>query len=99
VKSLLKKDYKRRKIVEIFEMKRIRYKSIVTNLSLSPTLRNIIQTKLNKLPRQSSITQIKNRCILSGRGRGVYKFCKLSRILMRDLIGKSRLPGITKLSW
>lgn len=44
-------------------------------------------------------TQIQNRCILSGRSKGVYRFCKLSRIRMRELAGKGLLVGVTKASW
>ena len=44
-------------------------------------------------------TRIRNRCILSGRARGVYRFCKLSRIRIRELAGKGLLIGVTKASW
>ena len=99
MKNLIKKDKKRRKAVERFEFQRINYKSIIANLSLSPALRIVTQLKLNNLPRQSSKTQIRNRCILTGRGRGVYKFCKLSRLSFRELSGRGKLAGVAKLSW
>lgn len=67
MKSLLKKDHKRRQAVQFFELKRIKYKSILSNQSFSPLFRNVVQSKLNKLPRSSSRTQIKNRCIVTGR--------------------------------
>lgn len=67
MKSLSKKDHKRRQAVRFFEFKRIKYKSILSNQSFSPLFRNVIQSKLNKLPRSSSRTQIKNRCIVTGR--------------------------------
>lgn len=44
-------------------------------------------------------TQIRNRCILSGRSKGVHRFCKLSRIRIRELAGKGLLVGVTKASW
>lgn len=44
-------------------------------------------------------TRTRNRCILSGRSRGVYRFCKLSRIRIRELAGKGLLVGVTKASW
>ena len=44
-------------------------------------------------------TRVRNRCILSGRSGGVYRFCKLSRIRIRELAGKGLLVGVTKASW
>lgn len=44
-------------------------------------------------------TQTINRCIFSGRARGVSRFCKLSRIRIRELAGKGLLIGVSKASW
>lgn len=44
-------------------------------------------------------TRIRNRCVLSGRSRGVYRFCKLSRIRIRELANKGLLTGVVKASW
>ena len=44
-------------------------------------------------------TRTRNRCILSGRSGGVHRFCKLSRIRIRELAGKGLLIGVTKASW
>ena len=56
-------------------------------------------TQLNKLPRNSSKVRIKNRCILTGRGRAIYNFCRLSRIKLRELAAQGLLMGVTKSSW
>lgn len=47
-------------------------------------------------PRNASLTRIRNRCALTGRSRGVYRFFKLSRLCIRELFGKGYLPGIRK---
>ena len=54
---------------------------------------------LHHSPKNATYTRIQNRCILSGRSRGVYRFCKLSRIRIRELAGKGLLVGVTKASW
>ncbi|UQQ37378.1 30S ribosomal protein S14 [Paenibacillus polymyxa] len=54
---------------------------------------------LQKLPRDSSPTRLKNRCELTGRPRGYLRKFKLSRIAFRDLAHKGQIPGITKSSW
>nr|YP_009138094.1 ribosomal protein S14 [Lobosphaera incisa]AKF78652.1 ribosomal protein S14 [Lobosphaera incisa] len=95
----IQRDKKIREIVARYELKRLECKSIIKNLSISPIIRQKLSVKLNKLPRNSSRTRIRNRCILTGRGRGVYRFCKLSRIHLRELGGKGVLTGIKKSSW
>lgn len=43
--------------------------------------------------------KIRNRCIITGRGRGVYRFCKLSRGLLQEKALAGYLNGISKSSW
>ncbi len=54
---------------------------------------------LQKLPRDSSATRQKNRCVVSGRPRGYLSKYKVSRIVFRDLALKGHIPGVTKSSW
>ncbi|MFF2910430.1 30S ribosomal protein S14 [Paenibacillus sp. NPDC057934] len=54
---------------------------------------------LQKLPRDSSATRLKNRCEVSGRPRGYLSKFKVSRIVFRELALKGQIPGITKSSW
>ncbi|KJD41516.1 30S ribosomal protein S14 [Paenibacillus polymyxa] len=54
---------------------------------------------LQKLPRDSSPTRLKNHCELTGRPRGYLRKFKLSRIAFRELAHKGQIPGITKSSW
>lgn len=54
---------------------------------------------LSKLPRNSSPSRWKNRCIETGRGRGYMRQFGLSRISFREHASKGEIPGITKSSW
>ncbi len=54
---------------------------------------------LQKLPRNSSPSRVRNRCILTGRGRGVYKKYGLCRNVFRQLALEGKIPGIRKASW
>ena len=96
---LIEKDKHRRSLHKKQEMKRLQYKSIIENRSLPAKIRGQYIKKLNKLPRDGSLVRIRNRCILTGRARAVYKFCKLSRICLRELAAQGRLMGISKSSW
>ena len=40
-----------------------------------------------------------NRCLVTGRPRGYYKFFGLSRHVLREMAHSANLPGVTKSSW
>ena len=54
---------------------------------------------LQRLPRNSSPTRLRNRCTATGRGRGVYKKFGLCRNVFRQLALEGKIPGIRKASW
>ncbi len=54
---------------------------------------------LSQLPRNSSPTRVRNRCVLTGRGRGVYEKFGLCRQMFRKLALEGKLPGVRKASW
>jgi|APGre2960657444_1045066.scaffolds.fasta_scaffold11814_3 small subunit ribosomal protein S14 len=97
--NTLQRDESRRKLVFSYELKRRQYKLIIQDLSLSPDIRARAVELLNKLPRSSSPTRIRNRCTLSGRSRGVLRQWRISRIRFRDLAAQGLIPGVSKASW
>jgi len=54
---------------------------------------------LDKLPKNSSKVRLRNRCALTGRGRGYVRMWGVSRIKFRDLASEGKIPGVTKASW
>lgn len=54
---------------------------------------------LDKLPKNSSKVRLRNRCALTGRGRGYVRMFGVSRIKFRDLATEGKIPGVTKSSW
>jgi len=54
---------------------------------------------LQKLPKNSSPTRVKNRCAVTGRGRGYMRPFGLSRIMFRELAREGKIPGVKKASW
>ena len=53
--------------------------------------------KMNKTPKFS--TRKRNRCLITGRPRGVYRKFGISRIMLRELALKGMIPGMRKASW
>lgn len=54
---------------------------------------------LQQLPRNASPVRVKNRCAISGRGRGYMRAFGLSRIQFRELAREGKIPGVKKASW
>jgi ribosomal protein S14 len=95
----IQRDKKRRFLFSKYELKRLELASLSRDLSLSKEIRYKFLQELNKLPRNSSLVRVKNRCILTGRGHSVLRFCSLSRLKFRELASQGFLMGVTKSSW
>ena len=54
---------------------------------------------LQKLPKNASPVRFKNRCAVSGRGRGYMRDFGLSRIQFRELAREGKITGVKKSSW
>ena len=97
--SMIQRNLKRIKLVKKFLKKRENLKKIIKNKKLPLEERFAAQLKLAKIPRNSSKVRIRNRCEITGRPHGVYRKLKISRIALRDLASKGKIPGMTKSSW
>jgi small subunit ribosomal protein S14 len=54
---------------------------------------------LQKLPRNSSPSRMRNRCKLTGRPRGYISLFGISRNTFREMAVNGKIPGVTKASW
>tara|TARA_B100001123_G_scaffold408013_1_gene500786 strand:+ start:490 stop:795 length:306 start_codon:yes stop_codon:yes gene_type:complete len=97
--SSIQRNLKRIKLAKKFLKKRKELKKIISNKKLSLDERFTAQLKLTKLPKNSAQIRIRNRCEITGRPHGVYRKLKISRIALRQLASKGRIPGMTKSSW
>ncbi|MDR0555667.1 MAG: 30S ribosomal protein S14 [Holosporaceae bacterium] len=88
-----------RRIVSANKGRRGVLKGIVYNRTLPPEDRFAAQLKLAAMPRNSSATRIRNRCIITGRSRGVYRKFNLSRIMIREMVADGLIPGMRKACW
>ena len=98
-KSMIERDLKRRRMAKKFESKRNRLKAIINDQDQPGEDRFTAALKLAELPRNSSKTRIRNRCLVTGRPRGYYRKLKMSRISLRDLGSAGKIPGLVKSSW
>lgn len=86
-KSIIARDEKRKKMILQYAAKRAELKAVgdLDGLAL--------------LPRNSSPTRWKNRCVETGRPHAFMRQFGLSRISFREHASKGEIPGVTKSSW
>jgi small subunit ribosomal protein S14 len=98
-KSSIEKNNRRRKLAKQYAPKRAKLKAVANDESLSLEERFQARLKLAELPRNASLTRVRNRCEVTGRPRGVYRKLMMSRIALRELGSLGLIPGLVKSSW
>ena len=98
-KSIIARDRKRRVLVERLYEKKAKLKAIVKDTNVSFEEKMKAQAALSKMPRNASISRLRNRCAITGRPRGYMSFFGISRIKFRKLASFGLLPGVRKASW
>jgi len=97
-KSMIQREKKRISLEKKYALKRANLLTEYQNEeSFSGKLK--IHSKLQKLPRNSAKTRIRNRCWKTGRPRGVFQDFGISRHVFREMAQQCLLPGVTKSSW
>jgi len=98
-KSAVNRNEMVKRLVKTMAAKRDALKAVANDESLPLEERFSARLKLAKLPRNSSKTRIRNRCLITGRPRAFYRKLKMSRIALRDLGSNGQIPGLVKSSW
>lgn len=97
-KSMIEREKKRISLEKKYALKRSRLLiEYIQEKSFNGKLK--VHSKLQKLPRNSAKTRIRNRCWKTGRPRGVFRNFGLSRHVFREMAHQCLLPGVKKSSW
>lgn len=97
--AIINRNIKRQKIVNKFSELKFSLLKILSDQNRSKEELDSAKIKLQKLPRNSSQVRLRNRCALTGRGRGFYRKFGLGRVKFREMAMNGEIPGITKASW
>lgn len=97
--AIINRNNKRQKIITKFAKLKQNLVEIINDKNKSTADKEIAKLKLQKLPRNASQVRLRNRCALTGRGRGYYRKFGLGRIKLREMAMSGEIPGITKASW
>lgn len=98
-KSMIAREAKRAQLIKKYEAKRNELKELIRSPNTSYEDKESALLQLQKLPRDSSKSRLRNRCNLTGRPHGYYRKFGLSRNKLREATMRGDVPGLTKASW
>lgn len=96
MKKQIKRNINQRNSFKLNEENRFILKALTYNSLLKQKTRWKSQLFFQNFPLKSSITRIKNICILTGRSRGFLRNFKLSRLQFKALVSKGFLFNVKK---
>ena len=97
--SMIMRERKRIKLSKKLFTKRKVLKDILNSQDASMEEKLEASTRLQKLPRDSSMSRITNRCAITGRPKGFYRKFGLGRTKVREAAMRGDIPGLVKASW
>lgn len=97
--SMKNREQRRIELVKKMKAKRDALRDKIKDMSLSDEERDAARLALQKMPRDSSPTRVRNRCRITGRSRGYYRKFGLSRSKLRKAAMRGDVPGLVKASW
>jgi small subunit ribosomal protein S14 len=98
-KSMIAREKKRGFLVKKYATKRAALKNVISDPGISSGDRELAVLSLQRLPRDSSLSRLRNRCSLTGRPHGYYRKFGLCRNKLREAAMRGDIPGLGKSSW
>ncbi|ELR02713.1 40S ribosomal protein mrp2, mitochondrial [Pseudogymnoascus destructans] len=93
------RDHTKRKVFAEHETQRQALRYIIRNVTLPGRMRAQAQLELSQMHSYTRPSQIRNRCIEGGKGRGILSDFKMSRYSFRLHALAGDIPGVKKASW
>lgn len=97
-KSMIAREKKRQRLVDKYASQRQELKEKFRQTSNQQEKMDI-HRQIQRLPRNSAPSRLRNRCWVTGRPRGYYRDFGLSRHVIREMAHQGLLPGVVKSSW
>lgn len=94
-----RRDFKRRQLVAQYADERLRLKMLKKTKMLPSSVIAQAKEDMKKLPLDSNICRVRNRCIMTDRGRSVITCYKIGRHKFKKYADEGLLSGVTKSSW
>ncbi len=98
-KSIIAREHKRQRLVEKYAARRAHLSRLIVAPQTSAAEQWEAMLALQRLPRDSSRSRRRNRCVLTGRPHGYFRKFGLCRNKLREVIMRGEAPGVVKSSW
>ena len=96
-KAIIIKDINKLKLSQSNELKIRKSKHLLKHPINQ--IKNYNLQKLQLLNSKKSLSQVKYRCVVTGRSHGIVRHFQLSRIQLKTLASNGLIPGLRKSSW
>jgi len=96
---MIAREHKRLKLVDKYKARRAVLKEVIRDPKASFEDKEVAHLQLQKLPRDSSSSRLRNRCNITGRPHGYYRKFGLGRNKLREATMRGDVPGLVKASW
>ncbi|MDD9810995.1 MAG: 30S ribosomal protein S14 [Gammaproteobacteria bacterium] len=98
-KSIIEREKKRERLVARHADRRRQLTRLIASADTDADTQWAAMLALQKLPRDSSPSRRRNRCVLTGRAHGYYRKFGLCRNKLREVAMRGEAPGVVKSSW
>ena len=96
---MIEREKKRRLTVQKYKTRRDALRQKIKSPHTSAEEKAEAVVAMQKLPRNSSPSRLRNRCRITGRPKGYYRKFGLGRNKLREYAMLGYLPGLMKSSW
>ncbi|KAK7205530.1 hypothetical protein BZA70DRAFT_278337 [Myxozyma melibiosi] len=94
----IRDNYKRYSAAQA-EPERRALKYITYNTTLPMAARVQAQMKLSGMPSNTRMTMVKNRCVMTGKGRSILSKFKMCRFVFKEMAKRGEIPGVRRANW
>ncbi len=93
-------DYQKRRVFAQHAEHRLRVNAIRKAADILPKeIRRLADLEVLKIPRDSSITRLNRRCVVTGRPRGIFHQFRMGRTIWRMQADYNKLSGVMRAKW
>ena len=96
--SMIQRELKRKQLIKKYFQRRQELR-LAFRQSEGLEEKFTLAKKIQKLPRNSAPTRLRNRCWKTGRPRAYFRFFGVCRNVLREFAHQCLFPGVTKSSW
>lgn len=93
------KDKRKRQLFAQSELNALIFKTLKKTSNLNSMLKPRVDGFFFYNFRGKNRTYIVNRCVITGRSGSVYKFFRVSRLQIRDMLANGEFFGLRKSTW